>query len=711
MNLRPLLLLCLCPLTVPAATVEILPAITSAKLPRIGLNLGDWNAWGAAQLLANVLKNPGFEGVIDRTIVIVAHAGPQGFDDDMSWSGRPDGFWAGARFDVYTGAAAGRGGVLADSRKKGKDGLPTFAPLQAVPGLAAGDVVVLTRTDDGGFPSQWSLPNNALPGSAVAVLDDQRPGSPGLRALALQPTPGQPARVISYLDSIGDRAGKLLPLDGRWALALWARSPGGDATLKASLQRVGSPPFLKESRALSKDWQRVEFAFSPADSGPPGTLALELAAEGGRLLLDDVSLVKQGETAGAFRQEVGEVLAKLQPGYLRDWQGQLGDTWENRIAEPFAQRASRYRPGADDRFGYSLPAFLDLCKQIGALPWLVLPTTFSDAEYQAAGRYLAGRARADGFAEILVEFGNENWNAMFRPAGLSDPKAHGAMAGRAFAHLRSGAGPDAPLRLTVNGQAVVPSYALRMLDSAPAAQVLAVAPYLAYQINRADVAASPWPVLFKPDHDLPLTAQGVSQRGKELAAYEVNLHTTQGDIPADLRGQMVTGAASGAALAQRLLETLNSGVRRQCVYNLAQYDFFMADRTAVKLWGVARDLGPTRRLRPTGLGLALLNRALPGDAHALRISGAGAETLTAAAIQRADGWALALVSAAAKPQTVQVRFSDTGAKPRHLLRLQAAGPAASNEDSEQVRIVEQDWPAGRDSAVEVPAWGLVVLVP
>ncbi len=75
--------------------VTVNPAIKLAAAPRIGLNLADWSTWGAAQFMANVLKNPGFEGVIDRTLVIVSQADFRGFSDDTSWTGRPDGFWAG----------------------------------------------------------------------------------------------------------------------------------------------------------------------------------------------------------------------------------------------------------------------------------------------------------------------------------------------------------------------------------------------------------------------------------------------------------------------------------------------------------------------------------------------------------------------------------------------------------------------------------------
>ncbi|MFZ4700014.1 MAG: hypothetical protein ACOYMG_08160, partial [Candidatus Methylumidiphilus sp.] len=201
----------------------------------------------------------------------------------------------------------------------------------------------------------------------------------------------------------------------------------------------------------------------------------------------------------------------------------------------------------------------------------------------------------------------------------------------------------------------------------------------------------------------------IRKRGKELVVYEVNYHTTRGDLEPALREQIVTGSASGSGLAKRLLEALSIGVRRQCIYNLAQYDFSLPDRNFVKLWGIMRDLGPTQRMRPTGLAMVLMNSALPGDAHALRINGPNAESLTAAAFLRKDGWALAVVSASAQPQEVQIKFPPSSPAPSRVLRLDAASPSSSNENTEEVRIVGQAITGKQPIIVTVPPWGFLVL--
>jgi hypothetical protein len=250
-----------------------------------------------------------------------------------------------------------------------------------------------------------------------------------------------------------------------------------------------------------------------------------------------------------------------------------------------------------------------------------------------------------------------------------------------------------------------------MLDSAPDTNMLAVAPYVLHKINRSDFADTPWDLMFKADPYLPVYAPSIRKRGKDLAVYEVNFHTTGGDLAPDIREQIVTGAASGSGLAKRMLESINAGVRRQCVYNLAQYDFSLPDRNFVKLWGVMRDLGSTQRMRPTGLAMAMMNSALPGDAHALRISGPNAETLTAAAILRKDGWSLAVVSASAQPQEIQITFPSSSPAPKRLLKLDAASPSSSNENTEEVRIAGQAISAKQPISVTVPPWGFLLLTP
>ena len=689
------------------------------NVPRLGINLGEWVAWGSAQYPLNILKNPGFEGVIERAVVIVKASDERGFLDDTVWTARPDSFWAGARFEVKSGYQAGARGVLFDSVASGSQDLPQFMVQGKAPVLMPGDVVSLTRINDAALPEQWWFSKAPLPGQLSVDSHDKRPGSTGIRSLALKPYIGKPVEVMSYLDAIGDRAGKLLPVNGEWRIRFWMRETESGAKVTVRFRRLngGSDVFFQESFQPTANWQFFERSFKTADKGAAGTLELNISSnsDSGRILLDDFELgpASQDKTT-VFRPEVLSTLKQLRPGYLRDWQGQLGDTVDNRLADPFSRRPSRYRPGDGSAFSYNLDEFFQLAQTVGAQPWIIIAPTMGDEELGKLGRYLAKQTDVFHFNEMLVEFGNENWNTVFRPAGIPDYKAHGKAATRAFQQLLAGANNHPAIRTIVNGQYVNPWAALKMLEGTANAQALAVAPYFLFTLNKSD---DPLAELFKQDDFLTEEIHAVQARGKELMVYEVNLHTTGGDAPSELRDRATTSAAAGSALAKRLMIALNLGVKRQCIYQLSQYDAFVEQtkgtRGLVKLWGVVRDLGETQRIRPTGLAMSMLNQALPADIHLVKNKAPDIDKdITLTAFRRENGWALAAVSAKPAMQNVTVNFPANKSKSSwRVLRLKSATPFSSNEDTEDVRIVEEPIiPRENSISFTINPFGFVMLI-
>ena len=688
---------------IPTIHATVASAPSSRLAGRIGINLGSWTAWGAEQLMANVIKNPGFEGLIDRSLVVVKDPAVGRFSDDTTWLARPDGFWTGADWNARTGSSAGKTGKILGSHSAAGS-FPSFEVDPAgADGRRTGDVVSLTRVSDEGLPTQWWVPDDRRDLVGIAPGDPAHSG--GKRSLALAPLDGRKAAVASYLDGIARRSGPLLPVEGRWRLTFWARRVEGTPTLRVTFGRVGATPLAEQSAVPSLAWHRESIEFGGEDTKSVAPLALQFEASGsGRVLLDDVDLRRLADAGRAFRLEVEEALRDLHPGYLRDWEGQLGDTLENRLASEGARRASRYRPEseAQAQFGYSLSDFLTLTERLGARPWIVLPTTFSDDECRALGRYLAGWP---GFDEIVVEFGNENWNPLFRPAGIVDAASHAAAADRAFSHVREGAGSSAPLRFALNGQNVNISKLRATAAFTRTATILAVAPYFLPQLTaNAGIAE-----LFAADREG--VAQAIPPAGREFAVYEVNAHTLGGDAPAAVRDAVTAGRAAGAALARRLVLAAASGVTRQCVYSLAGYDAWLDDRSGfAKLFGVVRDLGPTRRMRPTGLAVAMLNRAISGAVHPVDLRGPLSDQLTAAAFHLGEGrWSAALINGAADDVNVTWTFPE-GVRPRHVLTLSGA-PGDTNEDGDHVRIVESTLDDENGGTVRVPGYDLVVLLP
>ncbi|MCC5871559.1 MAG: hypothetical protein JJU22_04105 [Gammaproteobacteria bacterium] len=690
----------------------IADSATLADTPRIGLNLGQWTSWGAEQLSRNILKNPGFEGSIDRALVRATDVHRHGFSDDESWLARADGFWAGASFEVLTGTAVGQSGRILDSVASHVRGRPAYQVAGSVSGLAEGDIVALTRIRDDLPPARWWLPK-AGEGTVRTNPTLLAPGSPGLRSLGLHPASGSRVRVVSHLDAIGERAGKLLPVRGPWRLGLWVHGPEqGGAHLQIRFHRHGSLPFLDLQHPVEPGWHYLEHPFEAADSGPVGPLEFILEVRGGVVHVDDVWLgpvqpaasfpESPGDLATAvFNPQLIRLLEQLRPGYLRDWQGQLGDTLDNRLAPPFARRSTRYRPGDSD-FSYGLAEFFDLSRHVGAQPWLILPTTFSAEEARQLGAWIAARIADHGFEEVIVEFGNENWNAIFRPAGIQDPAHHGAAADRAFAALRDGAENHPAIRTAINAQHVNPHAALRFASASEEADILALAPYFLHRLDARDRDRE-LELLFAGDggHMARILAERPPQQ--QVAVYEINLHTTRGDLPRIERDAIVTSTEAGVALAQNLLHHLNRGIRRQNVYRVTGYDTFLQDRSDLtELFGIARDLAETSSLRPTGTAVQMLNHVIGGNLHALAMPTSAQVFLTASAFRHDHGWAAAVVSASPHPQTLRLRFPADGAPLPTAIRL-LGGPVSVAPTPPRI--------TGRTIAVTLPPFSLLTLEP
>jgi len=641
-----------CCLAAAAPEARLTLGAALGDTPRIGVNLGGRSVWGAEQLMANVLRNPGLEAIHDGALVVVARIDGARVVDDTRWTARPPGFWAGAGFEVLSGAAAGQRGRVLDSQRASEqepDSL-TLDPLP--PALRPGDVLAVQGQQDATTAPLWWTQGQ------VRAMADPRPGSPGQRSLRLTAVPGQPAALFHHLDSIGARAGKLLPVKGRWRLALWLRGMGGmDGTARVRLGfgRQGRPAWLDRSLTVGARWQALEFSFDTRDDGPAGPLMLSIQAEAGELQVDDVELgAMLPPQPGGFRVELVDTLRALRPGYLRDWQGQLADTPENRAAELLARRPIRYRPGAHEvQFGYGLHEFLALAAEVGARPWLVLPATTTPAQARAFGELLAQGWRRHRFDEIVVEHGNEHWNSIFRPAGIQQPAVLAEVADRAFAALRLGAGPGVPLHRVVGTQYVNGAAAGRMAALSRHSEGVAVAPYFHYRQEAGESSAG---ALGRALHEdaapLRQALAGAAASGKTVDVYEVNFHTTAGSASAAERDAVLLDAAAGAALMRRLLQATALGVRRQAVYTLAGYDSFVdgESRQLAQLFGITRDLAAAGHWRPTGEALLALNRVMGGAAHLTSCAGGGCAEVTALAFAGGRRWAI--VSAAALPLTV-----------------------------------------------------------
>ena len=678
------------------------PAVVDAA--RFGLNLGGASTWGAEQLTANVLKNPGFEAPIERSLVVVKAIAGATVTDDTPWTARADGLWSGADFEVLSGSAAGSRGKVADSRRAGSAGAGEFRLAPLPEGLRAGDALSVTASGAAGTVPMWWTSY----GDVRTANGNLRPGSGGTQAVRLAAAPGSPSRLAHHLDTL-QRGGKLLPVDGAWQLDFWARGEDAGTRLAVAFRRHGRAPFLDRELQLDPTWRHYVLPFAATDDGPVGPLELSFELRTGVARVDDAFLGAAAPGAGGFRTEAVDALRKLHPGYLRDWQGQLGDSFDNRMADASSRRPTRYRAGDSElMYHYSLPEFLELCAAVDARPWVVAPPLMGDDEWRRFGEALAAAGRRHGFGEILVEFGNENWNELFRPAGLMAAETHAAVADRAFARLRSGAGDYRGLVPVVNAQFVNTASWRKLATLSREARVIAVAPYLLYRLDQvadADAVAAAFDDVVAP---LREGIAGTAPLGARVAVYEVNFHTTEGNATAELRNLAVTGAHSGSALARQLVGGLLAGVREQAVYTLAGFDAYTGERKLVRLWGVARDLAPGR-LRPTGLALAMMNEAIDGDAHAAICQGgtAACGNVTAAYFRR--GGKLGLIVASRDARTLRVHTGIPCTAPVSARLLDGSDPTRNNEADEAVAVQTLTPRCDAGWAFDLPAHSLAVL--
>jgi len=254
----------------------------------------------------------------------------------------------------------------------------------------------------GDFESYWEA-SGADGGVEIADVGFQN----GQRSVRLLPGGG----------SAGIRQGRLhlesgFDYDG----SLWVRPERDRPDL--TLRVVASNGALVASLPLpypGSGWQEVPYSFrSTADDAQA---SFELTASGpGSLLVDHVSLMRADVRAsGMLRPDLVEALRGLAPPFLRWPGGSFASiyVWKDGIGP---QASRRYHPNAiwgdySDYYGFGTDEFMELARQLGTEPLIVLKATSTDpGELQDAldwVRYLndpettewGGRRAANGHPE------------------------------------------------------------------------------------------------------------------------------------------------------------------------------------------------------------------------------------------------------------------------------------------------------------------------
>ena len=315
---------------------------------------------------------------------------------------------------------------------------------------------------------------------------------------------------------------------GPHELSFWAKGP---AKIEFSISRGDRVLLTKEFR-LTGNWTRFSESFFPDDDylagdAPPIAMSWKVS-QGKGFYIDDFFCGPAGN--GAFAQEVVDALVFLQPGVIRGWQGFHGDSLQNLLADEFSRGPREYRPRGQRAlaFGYGIPDFLDLCQQVGALPWIVLPPTLSDAEMADLDIYL--EPWLETFPEIYVEFGNESWGSN-NP--YDDPFAGGSFVGGArlgtVAHKRFEAMGDIPgIVKMIGGQAAWAGQNEAIRFASSPEYSIPIAPYFGVLKESYDTPAGMFYPLYGRAYEDVTTGRPQQTRHVANAVYEINFHTTGG---------------------------------------------------------------------------------------------------------------------------------------------------------------------------------------
>jgi len=708
----------------------VLPRVT-----RLGINLGAQNFYDSGQMLKNLLaRNPGFEAMSYRSIFHCDVGGAANCLDRQPGTKYATEFFTGGSFEVLDGSAVGRRGKVMSSTREENTGYRLSFDGQGKP-IGAGDWVAVAKEFPGDPATGW-WPDLGGGAQLKAERADLSPATPGRQALRVLATgPGQSARIKGYFDSTEGYS--FIHLRGRYRLSFKAKVLTGFKVIHIHVARLGTGryPYLEQDVRIGPGWEeyRQEFTANEPD-GLLGTVEVSFNIAGSEMLLDDVDLEQIGGDPAnhtAFRDEVVQTLKELRPGVLRmmNTNSGMGSTIDDLLAPPLARQRAGFSAWwiAQDDVPYGIPEFLDLCKEVGAEPWLAVPTAMSKEEARKLAEYLAGGPQTQGgalraaaghaapwtqaFPVIHIELGNEAWNGTYQGETINDPAAYGRRANTIFAVLRSVAGPDAArFDLVVGTQADWPEREAMLVAAVPLANTVTIGPYLMHKVNHWATDDELYGALLAQPEQM--SREGIvfkahaSAAGHQLAVYEVNLHSTEGTATQAVLDRFTPSAAAGVALAGHMLRMMRDhGVRDQMIYSLPQFWYKRGDGTPIKLWGTVVEMGPNGRKRPQFLAAALANRVVRGNLMRVELTGdnpthdvidgndgvhlKAAHELDAYAFQEGNSHGLILFNYGLH-QGRRVSLAAPGLNSHvKVFRLASPGPGATNETETQVRIEEE----------------------
>ncbi|MBO9681574.1 MAG: carbohydrate binding domain-containing protein [Flavisolibacter sp.] len=223
--------------------------------------------------------------------------------------------------------------------------------------------------------------------------------------------------------------------------SLWVQGESGKPELQLRVVDKNNNEISKASLSFSgNEWQEVKFQFTPSKTDTAAVLEI-IASGTGSLLIDFISIMTaDSRSNGKFRPDLLESLKGLKPTFIRWPGGSFASTykWQDGIG-PAVSRV--YHPnvmwgGYADYYGFGTDEFLEMCRQLGSDPMIVLAapsTKAEDVEYAMNwvrylidppttqwGKLRAANGHPQPYRIPYIQIDNEPMNNGFTPESYAE---------------------------------------------------------------------------------------------------------------------------------------------------------------------------------------------------------------------------------------------------------------------------------------------------
>ncbi len=657
------------------SVIRVGAEVVLEKPERLGINIGSSYYWDDQQHVANPLAHGGFSKG-RQALVVQASSGAteNSFTDAYFEATDPDRNWvdsfAGGTYCIATGQRAGeRGAIIAHDLDAGTYTLENSGvPLDENDAVWLQGPWVRRSVPE---PQDENVERTIGIGDFRPILDegvtfDWIDSGDGELDQALRLT-----FPVANERKLGGVKHYVRGVTGNtYTLHVVARGSASGMSISAEMRNFGIPyPDAGNAltmepdgdTALTSAWREYKFTCTtPSDArirDASSVFELVISADSNQAQeaygdINAIWLEDSGmKSAHGFNRLMADALKEAQCGVLRFYGvASLGSLIEDFTAKSATESSWTFASlQSGERFNTTdavLDDWLRLSLEVGAAPWITVPSVNSPAEWEKLIAYLAGAANDGGygakraangatqpwterFDHIYLEIGNEWWNSVFRPFYIMPPEKYGELCQTILSAVKAHPdfNPDR-IKLVVAGWAANGHHWNGEADRiAEGHSHLSIAPYLLQELNDYPSVDRRYQALFADVEGYAATGGAstladlkTNDKQTKLAVYELNTHLTGGAAPASIASKLCPSVGAGVAVLDQAMSVMRDmGASPINYFTMFQRGY--EDR--IGLWGaMLRQPDGALRARPVWHGLRLANQKLiEGDMVGVEVVG------------------------------------------------------------------------------------------